>query len=53
MKKLLLILGIIVFTFSMDAQNKTFTLPENEGEQLKGQYIIIDEKGTPQENYWI
>jgi len=51
MKKLGLILGMIVFTFSMNAQNKTFTLPENEGEQLKGQYIVIDEKGTPQENY--
>ena len=51
MKKLGLIFGMIVFTFSMNAQNKTFTLPENEGEQLKGQYIVIDEKGTPQENY--
>ena len=38
MRKLGLVLGMIVFTFSMNAQNKTFTLPENEGEQLKGQY---------------
>ena len=51
MKKILLIFEMIVFTFSMNAQNKTFTLSENEGEQLKGQYIVIDEKGTPQENY--
>ena len=51
MKKLGLIFGMIVFTLSMNAQNKNFTLPENEGEQLKGQYIVIDEKGTPQENY--
>ena len=52
MKKLGLIFGMIVFTFSMSAQNKTFTLPENEGDQLKGQYIVIDEKGTTQENYY-
>ena len=51
MKKIVLVLAMVVFTFSMNAQNKTFTLPENEGEQLKGQYIVIDEKGTPQENY--
>ena len=51
MKKILLLLGMVAFIFSMNAQNKTFTLPENEGEQLKGQYIVIDEKGTPQENY--
>ena len=38
MKKLGLIFGMIVFTFSMNAKLKNFTLPENEGEQLKGQY---------------
>ena len=51
MKKLILTVIISALTFGVYAQNKTFTLPENEGEKLGGQYIVIDEKGTPQENY--
>jgi hypothetical protein len=51
MKKLILTVIISALTFGVCAQNKTFTLPENEGERLGGQYIVIDEKGTPQENY--
>ena len=51
MKKLIFTVIISALTFGVYAQNKTFTLPENEGDKLKGQYIVIDEKGTPQENY--
>ena len=51
MKKLILTVIISALTFGVYAQNKTFTLPENEGDKLKGQYIVIEEKGTPQENY--
>ncbi len=51
MKKIILTVIISALTFGVYAQNKTFTLPENEGEKLGGQYIVIDEKGTPQENY--
>ena len=51
MKKLILTVIISALTFGVYAQNKTFTLPENEGDKLKGQYIVIEEKGTPEENY--
>ena len=51
MKKILLILGMIVLTFSMNAQNDVFTIPANEGDELRGQYVVMDEQGTSQENY--
>ena len=51
MKKSLLLLSILAFTLGMNAQNETFTYPNNVGDKLSGQYIVIEEKGTPQENY--
>ena len=51
MKKLILLLSILAFTIGMNAQNETFTYPNNVGDELRGQYIVIDEKGTAQENY--
>ena len=51
MKKLILSLSILAFTLGMNAQNETFTYPNNVGDELSGQYIVIEEKGTPQENY--
>ena len=51
MKKLILLLSILAFTLGMNAQNETFTYPNNVGDELRGQYIVIEEKGTAQENY--
>ena len=51
MKRLILSLSILAFTLGMNAQNETFTYPNNVGDELSGQYIVIEEKGTPQENY--
>ena len=51
MKKLILLLSILAFTLGMNAQNETFTYPNNVGDELSWLYIVIEEKGTPQENY--
>lgn len=51
MKKSLLLLSILAFTLGMNAQNETFTYPNNVGDELRGQYIVIEEKGSAQENY--
>ena len=37
--------------FQLNAQNAKFTLPEKEGDKLQGQWIVLDVKGTPKENY--
>ena len=50
MKKVLLVLGMVALTFSMNAQSDTFTYP-NKGEQLELQYVIIEKEGTAGENY--
>jgi len=50
MKKLLLLLFVTAL-FQVNAQNDKFTLPEKEGDVLKGQWIVLDVVGTPKENY--
>ena len=51
MKKLIFTVIISALTFGVYAQGKIFNFPEDEGEQLAGQYIVIEEKGTPLENF--
>jgi len=51
MKQSLLVLGMIFFCIPMISQNETFSIPENVGDELQNQYIVIYEEGTPEENY--
>jgi len=50
MRNLLLLL-LATSIFQLNAQNAKFTLPEKEGDKLQGQWIVLDVKGTPKENY--
>ena len=50
MKKFITVL-LLAFTLGMNAQNETFTFPSEKGEKLEGQYIVINIKGSVEENY--
>ena len=51
MKKVLITFAMVALTFGMNAQNETFTIPSEAGGELRGQYVVVDELGTTQENY--
>jgi hypothetical protein len=50
MRKTIAVITIALASI-VNAQNDTFTIPTESGGELRGQYIVVDELGTPQENY--
>jgi phosphoribosyl-dephospho-CoA transferase len=50
MKKFITVL-VLAFTLGMNAQNETFTFPSEKGEKLEGQYIVMNIKGSVEDNY--
>ena len=51
MNKIILTIAMVALTLGMNAQNETFTIPTEAGGELRGQYVVIEALGTPQENY--
>ena len=51
MKRLFITIIIAAFTISSKAQNDKLMFPTAENPNLAGQYIVIDSKGTSEENY--
>ena len=51
MRKTILAIAMIALTIGMNAQNETFTIPSEVGGELRGQYVVVEELGTAQENY--
>jgi hypothetical protein len=51
MKKSILLLLITLSTLSINAQKDKLVFPTAENPSLSGQFIVIDSKGTIQENY--
>ena len=51
MKKTYILLTLLLSFHLVNAQGSEFTIPSSPGEVLAGQYIVLDVKGTPQENY--
>jgi len=49
--KAVLVLAVLGITLSMNAQNETFTVPSEKGEELRGQYVVLNIKGSAKENY--
>ena len=51
MKKTYILLTLLLSFHLVNAQGSEFTTPSSSGETLAGQFIVLDVKGTPQENY--
>ena len=51
MKRLFIAIIITAFTVSSKAQNNKLMFPTAENPNLALQYIVIDSKGTSEENY--
>ena len=51
MRKTILTIAVVALTLGMNAQNETFTIPSEVGGELRGQYVVVEELGTAQENY--
>tara|TARA_R110000796_G_scaffold238386_1_gene358730 strand:- start:72 stop:608 length:537 start_codon:yes stop_codon:yes gene_type:complete len=51
MRNTIATMAVVALTLGMNAQNETFTIPTEAGGELRGQYVVIEELGTAQENY--